>query len=228
MLAGAHSRQKVSICLVEHNPLAAERLLQVLEADAAIHVFSCQEVLGERAALRKDVSIFVIDQGTLPDPLSKYLRFVRFHLPELKPIVLDVPQPPGELLTLLVLGTKGFVTYSEACESLCAAVRAVNEGHLWFAPDILEQYVQFSSLVAQAKAGGDSLTPRERRIVGLLKRRLANKEIAAILGISENTVKFHLSNIYNKLGVSDRQSAVEVANTRKLVEPLEPLGQPTH
>lgn len=225
MSVGARCRQKVSICLVEHNPLAAQRLRQVLEADAALGVLSPQEVLGECDVLRPDVSIFVIDRGTLPDPLSRYLRSLRFHFPEVKPIVLDFPQSDGDLLTLLVLGVQGFVSYADAGESLCAAIRSVIEGHLWFAPDVLEQYVQFSALVSQAKASADGLTACERRIIGLLSRRMANKEIAAALGISENTVKFHLSNIYNKLGVNDRQSAVEVASSRRLVGPLELLGQ---
>lgn len=223
-----HCRQKVPICLVEHNPLAADRLRQVLAEEPSIRVFSPEEVLGDhQPPKKKDVSVFVIDRGALPESLSKYLRFLRFHLSELKPIVLDFSRPHGELLTLLVLGVHGFVSYNEADDSLCAAIQSVAEGHLWFAPDVLEQYVQFSSLVSQAKVGAAGLTPCEQRIIALLDRRLSNKEIATILGVSENTVKFHLSNIYTKLGVNDRQSAVETANSRRLVEIAEPLGLET-
>jgi DNA-binding NarL/FixJ family response regulator len=58
------------------------------------------------------------------------------------------------------------------------------------------------------------LTKRERTIVGLLKRRLGNKEIAAALKISEGTVKFHLSNVFRKLGVRDRRS-VELTTSQR-------------
>lgn len=223
-----HCRHKASICLVEHNPLAAERLRQVLAEEPSIRVFSPEEVLGNHyPPKRKDVSVFVIDRGALPESLSKYLRFLRFHLPEVKPIVLDSSRPHDELLTLLVLGVHGFVSYNEAGESLSAAIQSVAEGHLWFAPHVLEQYVQFSARVSQAKVGAAGLTPCEQRIIALLNRRLANKEIATVLGVSENTVKFHLSNIYAKLGVNDRQSAVETANSRKLIEISEPLAEET-
>ena len=68
-------------------------------------------------------------------------------------------------------------------------------------------------------AGPGILTAREGLIIGLLQRRLSNKEIGAALGISENTVKFHLSNIYRKLGVANRTQATRFAYAHGLVAP---------
>jgi DNA-binding NarL/FixJ family response regulator len=61
------------------------------------------------------------------------------------------------------------------------------------------------------------ITPRERQILGLLDRGMTNKELAAALGVSENTVKTHLANLYAKLGVGRRTEALSVARQRGIV-----------
>jgi DNA-binding NarL/FixJ family response regulator len=57
----------------------------------------------------------------------------------------------------------------------------------------------------------EALTPRERLVVELLQQRLCNKEISARLNVSEATVKFHLENVFNKLGVHDRHLVADQA-----------------
>lgn len=64
----------------------------------------------------------------------------------------------------------------------------------------------------------ETLTPRERTVLGLLARGLQNKEIAGELNITERTVKFHLSAIYAKLGAGNRTEAVTIALQQGLVE----------
>jgi len=77
---------------------------------------------------------------------------------------------------------------------------------------VLEQYTRFSAQLSRAKAlKGSPLTRREKHILDLVQRRLSNKEISSILGIGESTVKFHLGNIFLKLGVRDRQAIQEAA-----------------
>ncbi len=64
-----------------------------------------------------------------------------------------------------------------------------------------------------------ALTPRQLEVLGLITQGLSNKEIARELGLSEATVKFHLKNIFAKLGVSRRGMAVSVSKHLKLTEP---------
>jgi DNA-binding NarL/FixJ family response regulator len=64
---------------------------------------------------------------------------------------------------------------------------------------------------AGARVGFEALTARERLVVELLQQRLCNKEISARLSISQATVKFHLANIFNKLGLHDRHLVAERA-----------------
>lgn len=100
---------------------------------------------------------------------------------------------------------------AEATEDeLAAAVLAVGEG-LWVgAPGLVGELMRFPR--AGESSGEDSLieplTAREKEVLQLMAQGLANKQIALALGISEHTVKFHLSSLYAKLGVSSRTEAV--------------------
>jgi DNA-binding NarL/FixJ family response regulator len=103
------------------------------------------------------------------------------------------------------------VLSSDATEDeLAAAVRAVGEG-LWVgAPALVGDLLR--ALGRRESASDDSpiepLTAREMEVIQLMAQGLANKQIALTLGISEHTVKFHLSSLYAKLGISSRTEAV--------------------
>jgi DNA-binding NarL/FixJ family response regulator len=88
-----------------------------------------------------------------------------------------------------------------SADELSAAVHALSQGLV----------VGTSALLFESESGPLSpgpLTDRESEVLGLLSRGLANKQIAATLGISEHTVKFHVSSIYTKLNVTNRTEAV--------------------
>jgi DNA-binding NarL/FixJ family response regulator len=96
-------------------------------------------------------------------------------------------------------------------DELVATVRAVGEG-LWVgAPGLVGDLLRMSG--RRESPGDDSpiepLTAREMQVVQLMAQGLANKQIALALGISEHTVKFHLSSLYAKLGISSRTEAVK-------------------
>ncbi len=96
-------------------------------------------------------------------------------------------------------------------DELVAAVRAVGEG-LWVgAPGLVQSLIRMSG--RRESLGEESLieplTAREKEVIQLMAQGLANKQIALSLGISEHTVKFHLSSLYAKLGISSRTEAVK-------------------
>ena len=95
----------------------------------------------------------------------------------------------------------GILPTDASAEELSAAVHALSQGLV----------VGTSSLLFESENGPlaeGPLTERELEVLGLLSRGLANKQIAAALGISEHTVKFHVSSIYTKLNVTSRTEAV--------------------
>ncbi|MBI5822679.1 MAG: response regulator transcription factor [Chloroflexi bacterium] len=106
--------------------------------------------------------------------------------------------------------TWGVLSADATEDELAAAVLAVGEG-LWVgAPGLVGELMRFPR--AGESSSEDSLveplTAREKEVLQLMAQGLANKQIALALGISEHTVKFHLSSLYAKLGVSSRTEAV--------------------
>lgn len=95
----------------------------------------------------------------------------------------------------------GVLRAEASAEELIASVRALSQGLIVGSPELL-----FGEENGTAERG--PLTDRETEVLGLLARGLANKQIAAALGISEHTVKFHVSSIYTKLNVTNRAEAV--------------------
>ena len=106
---------------------------------------------------------------------------------------------PGVARQVLQLGGAGFCSKQDSPQVLVDTVVSVAEGRLVF---------PFMSVDAPATEGMDSLTPRERDLLAALADGRTNSQISRELGISLNTVKFHLKNLYEKLAVNNRAQAV--------------------
>ncbi len=110
----------------------------------------------------------------------------------------------------------GILPLEASAETLRAAVRALREGLIVLSPvfrPLLSAPEAFPGF-EEEEAWMEPLTPREIEVLQLLAQGLANKEIAARLGISEHTVKFHISSIYSKLGAANRAEAVRLGLRR--------------
>ena len=106
-----------------------------------------------------------------------------------------------------------------SAEEIASAIVAVSRGLLVFDPAFLPARVAEAALAfaPEAIAAAESLTEREREVLELVARGLPNKAIAHELGISEHTVKFHVSTILGKLGAAGRTEAVTLAVRRGLL-----------
>ena len=105
----------------------------------------------------------------------------------------------------------GVLSADAAEDELVAAVRAVGEG-LWVgAPSLVQSLIRLNGRRGSSSDESmvEPLTAREMEVIQLMASGLANKQIALSLGISEHTVKFHLSSLYAKLGISSRTEAVK-------------------
>lgn len=207
----------IAVCLIENHPLAARLLRQILKGCRNMEIFVNGKSLKQKTAFGERSSVFVIDGDGLPTPLGSYLQSIRAVSPEARILLLGNPLATKDLCRVLLLGIHGFVSYAQI-DNLGAAIEAISDGHLWAPPDVLEQFALYLSRLFQSKQRRHRMfTPREE-LIGLLERRLSNKEIGSALSISERTVRFHLGNIFSKLGVHDRHSVIEVARSRDLPE----------
>lgn len=110
-----------------------------------------------------------------------------------------------EIAAAMQLGARGIVLKDAASEALLAAIQTVMAGGLWLGDGAVSQLSAPVRVRGDLAARGDfGLTPREREILNGITEGLANRDIAERLGLSEQTVKHHLSSIFDKTGMSSR------------------------
>ena len=109
---------------------------------------------------------------------------------------------PAAVLPAVRAGAAGYVFKDVDPPALAAAIRAVHAGHVLLHPDVARLLADGETRRAEVR-----LTARERQVLGAIARGRANREIAREFGLSEKTVKTHVSAILTKLGVQDRTQA---------------------
>lgn len=130
--------------------------------------------------------------------------------PDARVLVFSTFARDDEIQAALDGGAKGYLQKTAGRDELIGALRHVADGERYLAPEV-------ASRLAGLKLG-PAITLREREILSLIAKGRANKEIAAALGIAEDTVKRHISNVLQKLGVSDRAQATAEAIRRGIVK----------
>ena len=148
------------------------------------------------------------------------MKRIRDAGPDTRFLVLTTFDTDEYIFQAIEAGARGYLLKDSSREDLFRAVRAVHAGESLIQPAVaarvLDRFAQLSRVSKESNA--DALSLREIEVLDLLAKGLANKEIAAGLSISENTVKTHVSNIFQKLDVSDRTGAVTAAIRRGLIK----------
>jgi len=152
---------------------------------------------------------FILDACSLHMDLGPFVARCRTGCPRSKFLAL-LPPTVGNLsekIRLFCWGMDGFVDFHETWQAeLPQAVDSMLQGRLWVSREVLETVTRYERTLLETQLPpGHSLTIRERQVLQLLIRGLANKEISKSLEISERTAKFHVSNILGKLQLDDRR-----------------------
>jgi DNA-binding NarL/FixJ family response regulator len=178
--------------------------------------------IGLREVLRSLPDVEVAAEAATPHglpPVDVLVLTSADDLSELEdgtPPMLLLSNDPGEVARLMDFPVWGILPREATPDELSAAVHALAEG-LWVGSPALAQNLLGRRPVAAldgAEEVIDPLTDREHQVLQLTAEGLANKQIATALDISENTVKFHLSSLYAKLGVTSRTEAVRAGARR--------------
>ncbi len=140
------------------------------------------------------------------------IRRIRERAPATRILVLTSFADDNTVLPAVRAGAAGYLLKDVQPPELAGAIRTVHAGEALLAPSVATMLVE--QLAAEdgddAERGGH-LTPREREVLALVARGRANKAIALDLGVSERTVKTHVSNILGKLNLTDRTQAAVYA-----------------
>jgi DNA-binding NarL/FixJ family response regulator len=168
--------------------------------------------LAEARKLRPDLVLMDIDFPIGPDGIQA-VEWIKTELPETDVIMLTVHDDTDKLLDAFKAGAQGYLVKSIRSEELLRRLRGIAEGDAVLsrgvAMRILEEFRKNTGMPADM-----ALTTREFEVLGLVARRMSNKEIAGQLVISEHTVKNHMKNILTKLQVRSRRAAAAYGISR--------------
>jgi NarL family two-component system response regulator YdfI len=153
------------------------------------------------------------------------IEHIRQAWPQVAVVILTTYNDDEALLRGLQAGACGYILKEASAETLFHAIRTAGRGELLLQPDIMARLLartrHAESPSPAGSVSGDmrtELTERERAILSAVARGERSKEIARRLGISERTVKAHLTTIYTRLNVDSRASAIAVAFERGLLQ----------
>jgi two-component system nitrate/nitrite response regulator NarL len=205
---------RISVLVADDHPIVREglRRLLALEEDIEIvgEVGDGDSVVAMVDQLDPDILLLDLRMPGM-DGLSALQRIQKLGR-KTKTIVLTASEDKNEFVQAMKLGCSGIVLKQTASELIVKSIRKVHAGEIWLDSHTTAAVMrQFASPMDLASPGGTArtrdrspLSHREREIVALVAQGYKNKEMAEKMFISEQTVKNHLHNIFDKLGVSDR------------------------
>jgi len=143
------------------------------------------------------------------------LPSLRQAAPESRILVFTAYDTDERVFGALRAGAQGYLLKGAPAEEIARAIRTVHSGGSHLEPRVAARVV---AEVGAPRLSAGGLSGREREVLGLVAAGLSNKQIARSLGITERTVKFHVTSIFNKLGAENRAQAVAMAIQRGLVK----------
>ena len=201
----------IRILIVDDHPImrlgVAALISSSKEMVCAGQAASGEDAIKQHAAIKPDVTLMDLRLPGIGG--VETIRRIRLKMPEARFIVLTTYEGDEDIHQAMEAGASGYLVKGLPQEMLVDAVRRVHAGGRYL-PGPMSQALA-------ARTPDSKLSARERQVLGLIAKGRSNKEIAVELGITEATVKCHVSVILMRLNASDRTQAVVTALQRGLV-----------
>lgn len=216
----ATTTRPVRVLVVDDQTLFRTGLTSLLAGDERVDVVG-QGVDGADAVkqalkLKPDVVVMDIKMPNL-DGIEATRQIIEQN-PGVKVLVLTTFETDSQVIQALKAGASGYVLKDSSAAAIVSSIVAVMSGERVMAGAVANRVLEMLTGTTTPKEFYDGLTSREIEILKLLANGMANKQIAYRLKISEKTVRNHVSNTYEKLGIYDRSQAVLYAVRKGLVE----------
>ena len=201
------SSPAIRIVVADDHAVLRESLRTLLQTQPDFHVVGAAGTGTEALHLvqQHHPEVLVLDLFMPDGDGFEVLRTLERHGARVAAVVLTGSQEERDFVQTVRLGARGLVLKSDGPDKLFAAIRAVASGELAFSEELA--HAVLGAMVGENERGAASLvrlSDREKQIAFLVARGMKNKDIAAELAITENTVKRHLQSIFSKTGVHDR------------------------
>ena len=222
----------MAILIATRDSELEQRCRRAASAEHELELVTSAAALNERIAAREPTAV-LLDAELLDKPLERQVGEIVNHAGQARVIVLTPVFIEDEEIALLKAGAKGCCRRGVDPDSLQQVLTVTANGGVWVTRSLLprlvselRKYVDAHRKPVETPANDvlAELTQREREIVRLIVEGASNKEVASSLNISERTVKGHLSNVFQKLGVADRLKLVLFVREGKVARPL-PQGR---
>jgi two-component system, NarL family, nitrate/nitrite response regulator NarL len=217
--------QSVRILVADDHPIFRDGLRKLLEAESDFQVIGEASDGGEAIEMAQQLKpdILLLDLSMPRVPGLEAVRELRNSVEAIKIILLTAAIDREQIVDALHHGVRGVVLKESATQLLLKSIRCVMSGQYWVGRESVSDLVRIiRDLTAIPEQGtrkrSYNLTPRELDIISAIVDGYTNKDIAEKFSIAEQTVKHHLGNIFDKLGVSNRLELALFAVNHHLVE----------
>jgi DNA-binding NarL/FixJ family response regulator len=218
----------VRILIADDHPIFRDGLKRLLESEHGFRVVgeACDGIEAVDLVKKLNPEILLLDLAMPRRAGIEALRDLSTDTSPVRVILLTAAAEKEQIVEALQLGARGVVLKDSATQILLKSIHAVMDGEYWVGRESVSNLVQYlrgliGSSSAAPRRSRYGLTPRELEIISAVVAGYANREIAEHFKISEDTVKHHLSNIFDKLGVSTRLELALFAVNQAL--PFKPL-----
>jgi DNA-binding NarL/FixJ family response regulator len=220
----------VRILIADDHPIFRDGLKRLLESEHGFRVVgeACDGIEAVDLVKKLNPEILLLDLAMPRRAGIEALRDLSTDTSPVRVILLTAAAEKEQIVEALQLGARGVVLKDSATQILLKSIHAVMDGEYWVGRESVSNLVQYlrgliGSSSAAPRRSRYGLTPRELEIISAVVAGYANREIAEHFKISEDTVKHHLSNIFDKLGVSTRlELALFAVNQALPFKPLRP------
>lgn len=220
MIATTTQTRVARVLVVDDQMLFRTGLCSLLAADPRVTVIGQAsdgaEAVKEAVRLKPDVVLMDLRMPN-GDGIGATQQIVE-RVPGVKVLILTTFESDSQVLQALKAGASGYVLKDSSAAAIVNSIVAVMSGEKVMSGAVANRVLEMLTGTATPKEFYDGLTDREVEILRLLASGTGNKQIAYRLKISEKTVRNHVSNMYEKLGIFDRTQAVLYAVRKGLVE----------